>query len=53
MCKSFVQAEVWVDDPNAFVADEDDEADAYSLRTAGFDLLGVSQARGHCRFPPC
>jgi hypothetical protein len=36
-----VQAEVWVDDPNAFVADEDDEADAYSLRTAGFDLLGV------------
>lgn len=32
--------ENWSSDPNAFVADEDDEAEAYSLRSAGHDLLG-------------
>jgi hypothetical protein len=46
------QAEVWENDPNAFVADEDDEAEAYSLRTAAFDLLGVSLVSyTHSYFP--
>jgi hypothetical protein len=33
--------EEWVADANAFVAEEDDEAQAYSTRVAVFDLLGV------------
>ncbi len=35
------QEETWSTDPNAFVADEDDEAEAYSLRSTSHDLLGV------------
>lgn len=30
----------WLSDPNAFVADDDDESESYGLRTSGFDLLG-------------
>ncbi|CAK5264338.1 unnamed protein product, partial [Mycena citricolor] len=31
--------ENWASDPNAFVAQEDDQTQAYSVRVAGFDLL--------------
>lgn len=34
----------WLGDANAFVADDDDEAESYGLRTSGFDLLGVSRS---------
>jgi hypothetical protein len=34
--------ETWVNDPNAFVADEDDETDLYSIRIAGHDFISVS-----------
>lgn len=34
--------ENWASDPNAFVADEDDETDLYSLRIAGHDFISVS-----------
>ncbi|TIA84907.1 hypothetical protein E3P99_04112 [Wallemia hederae] len=33
--------DTWVSDPNAFVDDEDDETENYSLRIATHDLLGV------------
>ncbi|KII94307.1 hypothetical protein PLICRDRAFT_50286 [Plicaturopsis crispa FD-325 SS-3] len=33
--------ETWASDANAFVAQEDDETQQYSVRVAGFDLLGV------------
>ncbi|TMW64339.1 hypothetical protein Poli38472_012961 [Pythium oligandrum] len=33
------QAETWEDDPNKYVADEDDESLSYNIRTAGTDLL--------------
>ena len=36
------QEESWATDANAFVAQEDDETLSYSVRIAGFDLLGAS-----------
>jgi importin-9 len=36
-----VQEETWANDPNAFVAQEDDDTQAYSVRVAGFDLFAV------------
>lgn len=33
------QMEVWQEDPNKYVADEDDESLAYNVRNAGTDLL--------------
>ncbi|TIA71942.1 hypothetical protein E3P89_01920 [Wallemia ichthyophaga] len=33
--------DTWISDPNAFVDDEDDETENYSLRIATHDLLGV------------
>jgi hypothetical protein len=35
------QEEVWATNANAFVAQEDDDTQAYSIRVAGFDLLAV------------
>jgi len=32
---------VWANDANVFIAQESDETQAYSVRVAGFDLLGV------------
>ncbi|KAK8849809.1 hypothetical protein IAR55_005145 [Kwoniella newhampshirensis] len=32
--------EEWMADANAFVIDEDDETEQYSIRTAGYDLIG-------------
>lgn len=37
----FRQEDNWINDPNAFVADEDDEMDTYSLRIAGHDFISV------------
>lgn len=37
-----VQAEEWMEDTNAFVIDEDEETEEYSVRTSGYDLIGVS-----------
>ena len=34
--------ETWAANANAFVVQEDDETQDYSVRVAGFDLLGVS-----------
>ncbi|KAF7307222.1 ARM repeat-containing protein [Mycena indigotica] len=41
--------ETWATNPNAFVAQEDDETQAYSVRVAGFDLLSslIDQTRTH------
>lgn len=36
------QGDTWATNANAFVAQEDDETQSYSVRIAGFDLLGVS-----------
>ena len=32
----------WANDPNAFVMEEDDETDLYSIRVAGHDFISVS-----------
>ncbi|OCF78060.1 hypothetical protein I204_02066 [Kwoniella mangroviensis CBS 8886] len=32
--------EEWMEDPNAFVIDEDDETEQYGIRTSGYDLIG-------------
>ncbi|WVQ75750.1 hypothetical protein IAR50_005381 [Cryptococcus sp. DSM 104548] len=32
--------EEWMEDPNAFVVDEDDDNEQYSVRTCGYDLVG-------------
>ncbi|WWC92624.1 uncharacterized protein L201_007583 [Kwoniella dendrophila CBS 6074] len=32
--------EEWMEDPNAFVIDEDDETEQYGIRTTGYDLIG-------------
>jgi importin-9 len=37
-----MQEETWASNANAFVAQEFDETQAYSVRVAGFDLLAVS-----------
>ncbi|KXN85718.1 Importin-9 [Leucoagaricus sp. SymC.cos] len=37
--------ENWANNANAFVAQEDDETQAYSIRVAGFDLLSVLAER--------
>jgi hypothetical protein len=39
VCKS--KEETWATNANAFVAQEEDETQAYSVRVAGFDLLAV------------
>ncbi|KAJ7070709.1 ARM repeat-containing protein [Mycena amicta] len=41
--------EAWATNPNAFVAQEDDETQQYSVRVAGFDLLAclIDQTRTH------
>ena len=39
------QEETWATNANAFVAQEDDETSSYSVRIAGFDLLGASLHR--------
>ena len=36
------EEEEWANDPNAFVMEEDDETDLYSLRIAGHDFISVS-----------
>ncbi|KAG6849551.1 hypothetical protein H0H93_007499 [Arthromyces matolae] len=36
--------EVWANNANAFVAQQDDETQSYSIRVAGFDLLGVNHS---------
>lgn len=36
------QVDTWANNANAFVAQEEDETQAYSVRVAGFDLLSVS-----------
>ncbi|KIR36656.1 hypothetical protein I352_01614 [Cryptococcus deuterogattii MMRL2647] len=33
-------AEEWMEDTNAFVIDEDEETEEYSVRTSGYDLIG-------------
>ncbi|WVO14952.1 hypothetical protein L204_102593 [Cryptococcus depauperatus] len=33
-------AEEWMEDPNAFVIDEDENTQEYSVRTCGYDLIG-------------
>ena len=38
----YVQEEEWANNANAFVAQESDDTLSYSVRMAGFDLLGVS-----------
>ena len=40
----FCQVFTWDQNANAFVAQEDDEIQPYSVRVAGFDLLGVRNA---------
>ena len=35
------QEATWAENANAFVAQEEDETQSYSVRVAGFDLLGV------------
>jgi hypothetical protein len=42
-----MQAETWANNANAFVAQEDDDNQAYSIRLAGFDLLAVSTISHH------
>lgn len=37
-----MQEDTWATNANAFVAQEDDETQTYSVRIAGFDLLGVN-----------
>lgn len=37
-----MQEEEWLEDANAFVMDEDEEAEQYGLRVTGHDLVGVS-----------
>ncbi|KAF9445285.1 ARM repeat-containing protein [Macrolepiota fuliginosa MF-IS2] len=37
--------ETWANNPNAFVAQEDDETQAYSIRVAGFEVLNVFMDR--------
>nr|XP_019009559.1 uncharacterized protein I206_06208 [Kwoniella pini CBS 10737]OCF48340.1 hypothetical protein I206_06208 [Kwoniella pini CBS 10737] len=32
--------EEWMEDPNAFVIDEDDETEQYGIRSSGYDLIG-------------
>ncbi|KAJ7665464.1 ARM repeat-containing protein [Mycena polygramma] len=41
--------ESWASNPNAFVAQEEDETQQYSVRVAGFDLLAclIDQTRSH------
>ncbi|KAJ7823248.1 ARM repeat-containing protein [Mycena leptocephala] len=41
--------ETWAANPNAFVAQEEDETQPYSVRVAGFDLLAclIDQTRSH------
>lgn len=39
-----LQEELWTSNANAFVAQEDEELQQYSVRLAGFDLLGVSSS---------
>lgn len=39
-----IQEEEWVNNANAFVAQESDDTLFYSVRMAGFDLLAVSQS---------
>ncbi|KAF7337532.1 ARM repeat-containing protein [Mycena sanguinolenta] len=41
--------ETWATNPNAFVAQEEDETQQYSVRVAGFDLLAclIDQTRSH------
>ncbi|KAJ6520160.1 armadillo-type protein [Mycena sanguinolenta] len=41
--------ETWATNPNAFVAQEEDETQPYSVRVAGFDLLAclIDQTRSH------
>lgn len=34
--------EEWMEDPNAFVADEDEDMTTYDARTCGIDLIAVS-----------
>ena len=36
------QEEDWIEDPNIFVEDEDEEAVGYNIRVIGHDLIGVS-----------
>ncbi|KAJ2917840.1 hypothetical protein MD484_g2556, partial [Candolleomyces efflorescens] len=38
--------ETWANNPNAFIAQEDDETQQYSVRVAGFDLLSALIDRG-------
>lgn len=42
------QEDTWASDPNAFVADEDDEMLTYNVRAASIDLTIV---RDHSRSP--
>lgn len=42
------QEESWATDPNAFVADEDDEMATYNVRAASIDLVNVSTSCFHC-----
>lgn len=43
MCSIFIiiKVETWTNNANDFVAQEEDETQAYSVRVAGFDLLAV------------
>ena len=38
------QEETWADDPNAFVADDDDYALMFNLRVASHDVVSVRVA---------
>ena len=37
-----MQEEEWMEDPNAFAQDNDEETELYGLRVIGHDLIGVS-----------
>lgn len=43
----FCQIITWEQNANAFVAQEEDETQPYSVRVAGFDLLGVHNTFGN------
>ena len=45
-----LQEESWANDPNAFVADEDDEMVGCNVRISGIDFITVRQSSQSSRF---
>jgi hypothetical protein len=45
------QEDSWITNANAFVAQEYDDSQKYSVRIAGFDLLSVNMATANATLP--